>query len=141
MGPEDKLADEQQRVVEVLSNFIVDYQDQFMDMWEQQCAPLISVATKLLWSSATLAVVLTAYMCWIYLADLEYNKTDNVHFVVITMFGLLAPAIQLAWHRRYRCQSPSQINVIARYASDEQATHELSERPERTQSEVVASAR
>lgn len=99
---EESLAQDQQRLIQTLGKFVVDYQDIFQDLWDGQCAPLVFWATRLLWCSATVAVVLTAYMFWIYLADLSYNRDDQYHFAIITIVGLAAPGFYFA--RKIRCK-------------------------------------
>merc|ERR1711971_788621 len=59
---EDELAEDQQRIIANLSGFIVAYQDQFNDHWYRSCYPLVLWANRLLWSSTTVAITLTAYM-------------------------------------------------------------------------------
>jgi len=93
---EDQLAEEQKRVVATLGGFIVDYQEIFMQLWNEECAPLVAIATLLLWASATIAITLTAFMFWIYLADRETKEGarasgDYIHFGILSIIGLGIP--------------------------------------------------
>merc|ERR1712137_195970 len=67
-GPKaDEYADETNKLVQKFINLFADCQEEFQEMWYQQCYPLVKIATKLLFSSACVAQVLTMYMFFIFL--------------------------------------------------------------------------
>lgn len=112
---EESMAAEQKRIVACLGGFIVDYQDLFMDLWKSECAPLVAAATVLLWSSATVAIILTAFMFWVYLVDREHvDNGDDWHFLGITFVGFLIPIVYFvrSW-RRKPTRTPSFNSVAA----------------------------
>jgi len=91
---EDELADYQQRLIGDLGGFIVSYQDMFSQFWTTQCGPLVDYATWLLLCSATVAIALTSYMFWIFLASRsDYLRHDHLHFLGITAIGFLIPGL------------------------------------------------
>lgn len=113
---EENLAAEQKKVVACLGSFIVDYQDLFMDLWSSECAPLVNIATKMLWSSATVAIVLTAFMFWIYLVDREYRDNhDPWHFAFMSLLGLGLPLLYFIYD--WCIRKPASMPVTSRVAT------------------------
>mmetsp|Transcript_33061 Transcript_33061/g.71967 ORF Transcript_33061/g.71967 Transcript_33061/m.71967 type:complete len:341 (-) Transcript_33061:182-1204(-) len=100
---ENSLAEEQQQTIARLGTFIVRSQDGFMDLWTSQCAAHVTWATRFLWVSAYVAIAMTAFMFWIFLVDRPEGEHHNhVHFLCITLVGLLGPVVAYAWSRRNR---------------------------------------
>jgi len=111
---EELLITEQKRVVACLGGFIVDYQDLFMELWNSDCKPMVDLATKMLWCSATVAITLTAFMFWIYLVDRPNDNNDEWHFGVISVIGLSVPVFALF---RGWLKSPRQMRSLVRAGS------------------------
>lgn len=93
---EDELSNEQKRAVAQLGAFIVEEQDMFMDLWLSEVAPQVSLATYILWSSATAGVVLTLYMCAMYFYDNPIgDRKESSFFSVLSVIGLAIPVVAL----------------------------------------------
>lgn len=111
---EEDVATEQQKIIASLGEFIVDYQDLFGDLWNEQCTPLVFWATRMLWFSAYVAITLTGLMFWIYLfnRDDPQQQPANFHFAWLIVVGLSAPVALVLWEvwcadNEYSSQSAS----------------------------------
>lgn len=117
---ESDLAEEQQRVIADLGSFIVQYQDTFAVLWRQQCIPLVTHSTQLLWTATSFAVLLTSYMVWMYLANRpEYLRGDNVHFAGIIIVGFTVPGV---YFLRYICNKRLELPPHGERAQDQLQT-------------------
>jgi len=129
---EEALLAEQKRVVACLGGFIVDYQDLFMELWNSECRPMVNLATKMLWCSATIAITLTAFMFWIYLVDRQNDNYDEWHFGIISVIGLSVPMIALfrGWLKQPRrmqslIRAESHAEVLRRSSASRVSSREV----------------
>eukprot|EP00913_Durusdinium_trenchii_P024843 g23318.t1 len=83
-----------------LSSFVVEHQESFKRVWNQECRfmshgckRLISAATVFLWVSCVLAILITAGMFWLFLQNhmTDQHRHAATHFALCTILGLLAP--------------------------------------------------
>ncbi|CAK9049524.1 unnamed protein product [Durusdinium trenchii] len=86
-----------------LSSFVVEHQESFKRVWNQECRFMISAATVFLWVSCVLAILITAGMFWLFLQN---HMTDQ-HRHAATHFALCARGVDPSakvrswgsWHR------------------------------------------
>lgn len=94
-----------------LSHFVSEYKHQYNMLWDQECGYLLRMATRLLWVSAAVAILLTCLMFWIFLKDRDLDPegehdTSSTHFAVIVLTGLLVPtAFGVMFQIRRRCSA------------------------------------
>jgi len=89
---EERIAAEQEQTVSRLGGFIVEYQDLFADLWAHHCANLLHLATRLLWSSVWVSIVLVSFMMWLFLVNRKGEQNvAHWHFMLLTFVGLLVP--------------------------------------------------
>lgn len=76
-----------------LSSFVVEHQESFKRVWNQECRFMISAATVFLWVSCVLAILITAGMFWLFLQNhmTDQHRHAATHFALCTILGLLAP--------------------------------------------------
>merc|ERR1719401_253877 len=104
---EEEIAKAQEQIVARLGAFIVDYQDLFSELWSGQCEPLVFYATRLLWSSACGAILLTGVMFWLFLVNRPGNQNSaHIHFLVLLVAGFMAPAFWLLSERCRKAAAP-----------------------------------
>lgn len=89
----DAYADETNKLVQNFMNLFADCQEEFQEMWYQECYPLVKIATKLLFSAACVAQVLTMYMFFIFLTHRTEGHGDAISFAVLCILGLSLPGV------------------------------------------------
>lgn len=91
----EELHKEMEEVVQRLGSFIVQYQDQFSHVWNVECGGQVRLATALLGFDAVFALLLTAFMFWLYL--MNHSEPGNNFYGTATFLaaiigvGLLSP--------------------------------------------------
>lgn len=99
--PTDAKIEEQEQVITRVGDFIVASQDRFVDTWDAHCAPLVYWATRLLWASVTMAVGMTSFLFWLFLANRHGQQHPlHAHAAVGLSAGLLAPIVVVCFQSR-----------------------------------------
>eukprot|EP00931_Biecheleriopsis_adriatica_P107293 TRINITY_DN81640_c0_g1_i1.p1 TRINITY_DN81640_c0_g1~~TRINITY_DN81640_c0_g1_i1.p1 ORF type:complete len:407 (-),score=61.23 TRINITY_DN81640_c0_g1_i1:15-1208(-) len=85
-------------------SFVDDYQRQFDELWSGECAWFVETSGVMLWLSAACAMLLTALMFWVFLANRQGEQNSaGTFFAVLMVFGLGLPSLvicQRCCHRR-----------------------------------------
>jgi len=82
--------------------FVDEYQDQFQELWADECAWLIETSTCIVWFSATFAALLTALMFGTFLANRQEQQSGaSALFSGLMTIGFLGPGVVMM---RFRCR-------------------------------------
>eukprot|EP00434_Breviolum_minutum_P028211 symbB.v1.2.024957.t1/scaffold2364.1/size162346/4 len=96
-----------------LSSFVVEHQESFKRVWNQECRFMISAATVFLWVSCVLAILITAGMFWLFLQNhmAGQHRHAATHFALCTLgtvCGLMMPLFYGLWFR-LTCRDDSKL--------------------------------
>ncbi|CAJ1375226.1 unnamed protein product [Effrenium voratum] len=104
-----QLLDKVEGAVTRLSTFVVEHQESFKKVWNQECRFMISAATVFLWGSCILAILITSGMFWLFLQNHMAGQHRHAasHFALCTLSGLIAPVFYGLWYRLSCARRPS----------------------------------